>query len=150
MKTLNKSFVKKFIKFGGVGVLNTIIDYAVFNFCLSAFGMSPFYANFFSTSAALSFSYFANKSYVFKHGKGYDHRSALSFVLVTTFGLWIIQGLGLAMIVHLVQSNHAAFYASHEYLVINVSKLIASVASIVWNFIMYDTVVFKKRHNDAV
>lgn len=143
MKKPSKQLVKKIAGFGGVGVLNTIVDYAIFNVLLMSFGVHPFWANIASTSAALTCSYFLNKRYVFKHGKGFDAKSAFLFIDFTLFGLWVIQGLGLSLIIHWVQTNYPALYADHTFLIANGAKLLASVGSIVWNFVTYNTIVFK-------
>lgn len=146
---LNKHRIKKLVGFGGVGVINTLIDYAIFNLLLLGFGVRPFVANLISTSVALSFSYFANKRFVFKHAGAFDIKSAALFIGFTLFGLWVIQGLGLSLIIHWVQTNYPAMYAEHQFLVANGAKLIASLASIVWNFTTYNTIVFKKKTNSV-
>ena len=140
-----KRRVKKMAGFGGVGVINTLIDYAIFNLLLIGFGVRPFVANLISTSFALTFSYFANKRFVFKHGGVFDVKSAALFIGFTLFGLWVIQGAGLSLIIHWVQTNYPATYAAHEFLIANGAKLIASIASIAWNFTAYNTVVFKAK-----
>lgn len=147
MSFINKRRVTKAAKFGGVGVLNTIIDYAAFNVLLLGLGIKPFWANLVSTTAALSFSYFMNKRFVFKHAGVFDVRSALLFLGFTAFGLWIIQGAGLALIIHWTQTNYPALYANHEFIIANGAKLIASIGSIIWNFTTYNSIVFK---NNAV
>lgn len=140
----NRTSISKVVGFGLVGILNTVIDYAVFNLIIFGPGVRPFVANFFSTSAALTFSYFMNKRYVFKHAGKFDAKSAALFFGFTAFGLWIIQGVGLALIVHWTQTNLPDLYAEHEFLVVNGAKLVASVASIAWNFTTYNSIVFKK------
>jgi len=137
--------IKKVVSFGGVGVVNTIIDYAIFNLLLIGFGVRPFVANLVSTSFALTFSYFANKRFVFKHQGVFDVKSAVLFIGFTLFGLWIIQGAGLALIIHWVQTNYPALYSEHEFLIANGAKLVASIASIIWNFTSYNMVVFKNK-----
>lgn len=135
---------KKFVKFGSVGILNTVVDYGIFNFLIAGFDFRPFYANFISTTVALVFSYFMNKRYVFKHAGKFDVKSAALFFGFTAFGLWIIQGVGLSLIVHWTQTNLPELYAEHEFLVVNGAKLVASVGSIAWNFTTYNSIVFKK------
>lgn len=141
----NKSSVHKIARFGFVGLLNTVIDYAVFNIIVFGFGVRPFVANFFSTSIALTFSYFMNKRYVFKHAGKFDVKSATLFFGFTAFGLWIIQGVGLSLIVHWTQTNLPELYAEHEFLVVNGAKLLASICSIAWNFTTYNSIVFKNK-----
>lgn len=142
------SFIRKSIGFGGVGVLNTIIDYAIFNLLLIGFGFKPFFANLISTFIALSFSYFMNKRFVFRHEGKFDIKSAMLFFSFTAFGLWIIQGLGLSLIIHFTQSHMPTLYANHEFLVVNGAKLIASTGSIIWNFTTYNKIVFKQSENN--
>jgi putative flippase GtrA len=84
-----------------------------------------------------------NKRFVFKHKGKFDVKSAALFLSVTLFGLWIIQGLGMVLLIDVVKAINPTLYTNHPYLVANVAKLAASVISIVWNFVMYNSVVFK-------
>ncbi len=143
VKIPSKSFVKKVAGFGGVGILNTFVDYAIFNLLIAGFGTKPFVANLVSTTIALSFSYVLNKRFVFKHAGRFDIKSASLFLGFTAFGLWVIQGLGLSLIIHWTKTNYPDLYASHEFLVVNGAKLIASAGSIIWNFTTYNSIVFK-------
>ena len=131
--------------FGSVGVLNTIVDYAIFNLLFLGIGLRPFAANIASTSVALTMSYFLNKRFVFKHGKGFDKKSAALFVGFTLFGLWVIQGAGLSLIIHWVETNYPAVYADHTFLIANGAKMLASIGSIIWNFTTYNYIVFRKK-----
>jgi putative flippase GtrA len=96
-----------------------------------------------STLCALTFSYFMNKRFVFKHHGKFDVKSAVLFLSVTLFGLWIIQGLGMVLLIDVTKTINPSLYANHPYLVTNVAKLAASFVSIVWNFVLYNSVVFK-------
>ena len=131
--------------FGGVGILNTFVDYAIFNIMFLGFDIKPFTANIVSTTVALSLSYFLNNRYVFKHGRGFDTKSAVLFVAFTLFGLWVIQGAGLAIIIHWMETTHPSLYANHTFLIANGAKLFASAGSIIWNFTTYNSIVFKTR-----
>lgn len=143
MFLLNKFINKKTLSFGAVGVFNTLVDYGIFNVLVLIVGARPFVANFISTSIALSISYFLNKRFVFKHAGTFDIKSATLFLGFTAFGLWIIQGIGLSLMIHIVQNNAPDLYLNHEFIVVNAAKLISSIGSILWNYLTYNHFVFK-------
>jgi len=133
-------FKKKLASFVLVGFLNTFIDFAFYNFIFSAFKTSPAIANIFSTTIAMTISYFLNKKFVFSHPGKMDIRSAASFVAFTLFGLWVIQGLIITLVVHIIKAHY------HNGIVANnIAKLIATIVTMVWNFFLYDLVVFKNK-----
>lgn len=128
------------LRFGIVGGLNTIIDFGLL-FAFSSFlGVPCSLANIMSTSVAFVFSFFANKRYTFQSSsKENIVREMLLFTLVTLFGLWVIQGL----IIHFLSPTLASFGLSDNLALLG-SKLIATIASLIWNYLLYSRVVFKK------
>ena len=61
------------------------------------------------------------------------------FILVTLFGLWVIQNI--------VISTAMPFFENlfkNKRISLLLSKLIATIFSLIWNFILYKKVVFKK------
>ncbi len=138
-------------KFGIVGVLNTFIDFVIYNVLSSAVGLTLVQSNIISTSIAMVFSFLANKHVVFKSDKGSSVKQAVLFFAVTAFGLYILQTgtiklltdvwllpvtLGLALSHLLGITGHDQFLAK------NAAKAIATVVSLTWNYIMYKKVVF--------
>ena len=128
------------LRFGIVGGLNTVIDFGLLFAFSSILGIPRGLANIMSTSVAFMFSFFANKRYTFQSSnKENIVREILLFTLVTLFGLWVIQGL----IIHFLSPALTSFGLSDNLALLS-SKLIATIASLIWNYLLYSRVVFKK------
>lgn len=66
-------------------------------------------------------------------------REMVLFILVTLFGLWVIQNI--------IISTAMPFFENlfkNKRISLLLSKLIATIFSLIWNFILYKKVVFKK------
>jgi putative flippase GtrA len=129
------------LRFGLVGVANTSIDMGLF-FTLAALGLPTITANILSTSAAFCFSFFANKKFTFKT-TGNAKREVFLFIIVTLFGLWVIQSIIIKLAIPLLDSTPLP-----HTLALIIAKVLAVSASLVWNYIFYAHVVFKKRRDD--
>ena len=114
----------KLLRFALVGGINTAIDIGLL-FGLTTLGLPKLAANTVSTGLAFIFSFFANKSYTFR-AQGNVRRQLILFVVVTLAGSPI-----LASVIHA------------ESLVLLLAKIIATGASLVWNYCLYDRVVFR-------
>jgi putative flippase GtrA len=135
MKALLKKHESKF-RFAFIGGINTAIDFGIL-FLLTALGLDKLVANFFSTSVAFVFSFFANRTFTFK-STGSAKKQFLPFLIVTLIGLWILQPLVILAITQLLHSLDQA-------LALFIAKLIATVVSLIWNYILYSRFVFKKK-----
>lgn len=137
METLLKKHAEK-IRFMAIGGINTAIDFGIL-FLLTFLGIDKFIANFFSTSVALIFSFFANKSFTFKHKEGNAKKQFALFLVITLFGLWVIQPI-------IIWASTTTLEATltNETLNLLVAKLLATVASLIWNYVLYSRIVFKK------
>jgi putative flippase GtrA len=129
----NKEEKARFIVVGGA---NTVIDFGLL-FLLKTLGLPTITANIISTTSAFCFSFFANKKYTFKTTDTNVKREVILFVLVTLFGLWVLQTIVIKIVlaaigVHL-QGDLALLAA----------KLCATVVSLVWNYVLYSRVVFR-------
>ncbi len=143
-------------KFAGVGVLNTLIDFAILNVLSSSYvGLSLIVANIISTSVAMVFSFFANKRVVFKQEHGNPLMQAVLFFAVTGFGLWVLQsGIIYVLTVAWVSPLKLAYSIvkaiglggifSEAFVIKNGAKVFATLVSLTWNYIAYKKVVFKK------
>lgn len=121
-----------------VGIVNTAIDFSVL-FILKFLGLPVGLANIISTSAAFSFSFFANRRYTFKSSGANIVREMLLFVIVTLFGLWVLQTV-------VIQLSLPAFsvLTGHTDTGLLLAKLLATCVSLVWNYIFYAKLVFRK------
>jgi putative flippase GtrA len=137
MEQLLKKHAEK-IRFIIVGGVNTALDFGIL-FFLTFLGLDKIVANYFSTGVALIFSFFANKSFTFKHKEGNAKKQFILFLVITLFGLWVIQP-----IIIWGSTTLLASYVPNEAINLFVAKLIATVASLIWNYILYSRIVFKK------
>jgi len=126
------------LRFSAVGIVNTVIDFGLL-FTLKALGLPVISANIISSTIAFIFSFFANKKYTFKSHGGNLVREIALFTIVTLFGLWVIQSVVIYVtypwISELTNSTSSGLL---------ISKLIATIASLLWNYTLYSLVVFKK------
>jgi putative flippase GtrA len=147
-----KRRVKHVGKFGAVGVLNTLLDFVIYNVLSSRAGLSLVQSNIISTTIAMAVSFVANKKLVFKKHDGHVGKQAGLFLAVTAFGLYVLQTGTIHLLTEVwlypmnVFMNIAHFLGiqNHDaFLIKNGAKAIATVISLSWNYIMYKKVVFK-------
>jgi putative flippase GtrA len=130
------------LRFGIIGGINTALDFGLLFVFSSLFGIPRGFANMLSTSISFIFSFFANKRYTFKSSsKENVVREMVLFTVVTLFGLWVIQGL----IIHFLTPVIINLGTTEE-LALLASKLVATVASLIWNYLLYSRVVFKHKN----
>lgn len=135
MAIKNKDEKARFIVVGGA---NTAIDFGLL-FLLKALGLPVIPANILSTSIAFIFSFFANKKYTFRaHGTDLKREITL-FIVVTLFGLWVLQTLVIQAVSALLAGVHLSDDA-----VLLIAKVCATFVSLTWNYVLYSRVVFKK------
>jgi putative flippase GtrA len=114
-------------------------------------GLSLIAANLLSTTLAMIFSYFANRHVVFRSTHGSVWRQAALFWAITACSLYVLQtGIiwvfshpfnGFALqVARLVHSVLPGF--STAFIVANGIKVIATLASLVWNYTLYKKFVF--------
>lgn len=136
METLKKHAEK--IRFGIVGVANTAVDFVLL-FLLVGLGLDKIPANFISTSTAFLFSFFVNKKFTFKVSGGNAKKQFALFIVVTILGLWVLQPLIITGVTWALGAT--AIDAAISLLI---AKLVATVGSMIWNYLFYSRVVFKK------
>lgn len=124
--------------FAIVGTINTAIDFGLL-FLLTFLGLPKIAANTVSTGSAFVFSFFANKKYTFKSTNKNIKYEIISFIIITLFGLWVLQNGIIWLITPLIKN-----IVSQEQLALFAAKLLATAISLVWNYCLYDKVVFKK------
>lgn len=62
------------------------------------------------------------------------------FTAVTLFGLWVIQGIIIHFLTPAVQP-----FTKNQQLALLIAKLIATIFSLVWNYVLYSRLVFYKK-----
>lgn len=133
MEAIARKHAKK-LRFAIVGGTNTVIDFGIL-FVLTASGLDKIFANYISTSIALTFSFFANKKYTFK-SEASTKRQIIPFLVVTLIGLWVIQPLIIWLYTSALGDSSLALF---------VAKLLATVASLIWNYLLYSRYVFTEK-----
>lgn len=142
MEKLRKNHAQK-IRYIFVGGFNTALDFVLL-FSFVALGIDKIVANYFSTGIAMVFSFFANKSYTFKDTSDQKRRQFALFIVVTVVGMWVIQPLVIWTVTSLFHS-----YIVNQSILLFVAKVIATCASLVWNYLLYSRLVFEKGHKEA-
>ena len=145
--------IKQVGRFGLVGIINTLIDFSIYNFCLKFLELGAVPSNTISTTIAMIFSFVANRQVVFERGEGSVKRQAVLFFVVTAFGLYVLQN----GVIHILTDVWRAplvwtvgelrvvgiHVFSDDFYINNLAKVVGTLVSLTWNYIMYKKVVFK-------
>lgn len=126
------------IRFLVVGGLNTLVDFALL-IILTTVGVDKIVANYISTSSAFLFSFALNKNYTFKSKKTNTKKEFILFAAVTLSGLWILQ----PAIFYLMDFALSTIIADKQVLLV-VEKIIATTLTLIWNYVFYSRVVFRR------
>lgn len=143
MQEIAKKHADK-LRFTIVGSINTVIDFSILFTLATLFNVPKELANFISTFVAFLFSFFANKKYTFKSTSKNLKKQFLLFTVVTLFGLWVIQTIIITAITPVFTN-----LGVNKPAALLISKLIATIASLIWNYTLYSRVVFKKPKNSS-
>lgn len=125
-------------RFVAVGSINTLIDFGIL-LSLTHAGVHPIAANYLSTACAFVFSFYANRQVTFRAAGGALPRQAILFCTFTLFGLWVLQPLVLLVVIPL--AAHIGFGSA---LAVFTGKLAAGFVTVVWNYLAYSRIVFKR------
>lgn len=127
------------LRFGLVGIANTVVDFCVLFIVFNLFGVDKIIANYISTSFAMTFSFFANKHFTFK-SEGVGKKKGVLFFVITGFTAWIVQPL----IIWASGIMLGRFNLNPNFTLL-ISKSLAIGVSLIINYILYSKVVFKKK-----
>ena len=135
-----------------VGLLNTALDFAIFNILSGKkVGWGKLISNTVSTSVAMICSFLLNRTFVFS-GHGNPLAQALLFIVITAFGLYVLQNGTIYLLTHvwdwpsrfvarLIDSLHIPF--RQDLVLKNSAKIIGTGISLIWNYLLYSKVVFR-------
>ncbi len=135
-------------KFSAVGAFNTFLDWGVLNMLIALSGIAGGVS--FAIFKAISFlvsnggSYFWNKYWTFKSDNQANTKEVLKFFVVSVGGLVIN-----VFIASLVVSYIKPLFGFSQERWANVGALVATLASLVWNFIGYKFIVFVSRNKNS-
>lgn len=138
MKATIKKHAEK-IRYVIVGGFNTFLDFLIL-FVLVGFGLDKIPANYISTTVTMIISFFLNKSFTFESKDGNARKQFALFIIITASGLWIIQPIIITFVTWALASLNLPAPVS-----LFIAKSIATVATLIWNYIWYSRAVFKKK-----
>ena len=142
-------------KFGLVGILNTAVDFIIFNMLTNKrIGWKKIPANLVSTSVAMLVSFSLNRGFVFNATGGNIYIQSLEFFVVTAFGLYVLQNLVIYLLLDkwewpvelawkVAQLIKLDTHLSHDFVRKNAAKGAATLVSLTWNYLMFSWIVFK-------
>lgn len=136
---IKKMLGSKKVRFVLVGLANTGVDFGVLFALVYGLSAPTVLANVVSTSTALVVSYTLNKKAVFRSTSSHKVRQFVMFLAVTLAGLWVLQNI----VIHFMTSVPGVGESGAGLLL---AKLLATVCSMVWNYIWYSRVIFKEQH----
>lgn len=142
MKNLINLAQRQEFRFAIIGGLNTLLDIAIL-IILTGWGVDKILANITSTSITFINSFGLNRKFTFKSdakSKTAIAREMALFTIITLFGLWVIQGFIITAITPAITS-----LGFSDKLSVIIAKIPATIASLIWNFVMYKKVVFIKK-----
>ncbi|MBF0255408.1 MAG: GtrA family protein [Gammaproteobacteria bacterium] len=120
------------LRFGLVGVVNTLVDLALFLLFYLGFGLAPLLANALAFAVAVSNSYLLNQRWTFRSGSTpLSLRGYATFVLLNSGGL-LLGSLALLLLV--------------RYMPVELAKLCATGLTLAWNFSLSRRFVFRPGH----
>jgi putative flippase GtrA len=137
--------------FSLVGVINTAIDFIIYNLLTKKIARIP--ANICSTSIAMTFSFTAN-FFVFQPSTLNAPDQATKFIIVTATSLYLIQILVIYFTTSIWTRPSKTAYTlikkfsvtkkwNESFISKNTVKLIATGCSLVWNFLWYRFYVYQ-------
>lgn len=133
------SIFRQIGKFAVVGILNTVLDFAILNVLISISGIAegPLATTFKGLAfiVAVVNSYYWNKYWTFNF-KGKVEKEFLQFLVVSLIGFGLNIG-AFSLVVNVVGSGGTVWA--------NIGALAGTLAGLVWNFLGYKFIVFKTK-----
>src|SRR3989338_7805463 len=144
MTNNNFQIAGQFVRFAIIGAINTGVDFLVLNLLIWVTGIKEgnglIPLNIISFTVAVVNSYVLNKRWAFKDQTSGDTAKKFSnFLLISVIGAFINTA-----IVRIGSTNIDPMFGLSQVLWVNAVKVVATGVSLVWNFIGYKLVVFKK------
>ena len=156
--------VGQVIRFGLVGVVNTVVDYVTF-IALTVIFQIPlsrvWMAKYPSSAVGMAVSFVLNRRFVFRATEHRARGQAVRFVTATLIGIFVIQNLLTQLFASKVQYfGIEAFRAidaaglprvgiTRDFTIKTVAFALAALISIVWNFLAYKYWVFRREESTA-
>lgn len=159
---------KTISRFAILGVVNTILDFLIFNI-LRVVTHTPssqinkvVVINIISATCVATFSFFVSRSYVFKQKDTKTHM-IIPFIATNLFGIFVLQSLVIKLLLGPLETpaefiqNLASIWHiplvsnfSINFFDTNLAKVFATVVTLVWNYLIYNFVIFKFEPHETV
>lgn len=131
------------LRFGTVGVINTLIDFSLYSVLTYVAGLPLILANLVSTSAGFMASFFLNRRFTFDSHNERKLHEFIRFLATTLVGLWLLQPATILYGRALLELIHF----SGIWLVV-LPKGAAILVGLVWNYVWYSRYVFVSKRPD--
>jgi len=144
-------FIESFVKYGMVGLLNTGVDFGIFNLLMVLTGNTlPGLA--LSSFKGMSFvvavinSYFWNKYWSFRAASSTEEKGKefFKFLLVNIVGALLNVGITSAITLTIAPQFGFGQIAWN-----NIAAVVATAIALIWNFIGFRFIVFKKKPSNV-
>ena len=123
----NRTEFRRFLKFGIVGIIGSVVDFSILNLCIQAFDMAKWLANTFSFTAAVISNFTWNRLWTFPESRAKPLLPQLGQFFVVNLGGYVIN-----QIIFLSLDRYVfAPWGTWGY---NISKAIAIGVVLFWNF----------------
>lgn len=134
------------IRFLAVGGFNTIVDITILVCLTKFFGIDKYVSNIFSSSVAMSVSFYLNRKITFKDNSAINKTKILVFIGINIVGAWMIQPAVL-FVTGLIHFSKIMPFIGHD-LDLVICKCIAIGIALIWNYFMYRRFVFNGKEKD--
>lgn len=138
------------------GCCNTALDFLILNVLTLALGLPVLLANSISVMFGISISYALNHFFVFRYPYKISVKKFLSFFALTGFSSLILQNV----VIYLFEMFFDTQFGNsllllpdaegRHVLALNIAKLCAVGVGLVWNFLAYRYIVFRKPASEEV
>ena len=139
----------KKVRFVCAGTINAVVDLSILNVLVFEFQLPVWLGNTVAVCVAITMSYFLNHGIVFRHKHNPNIKQYLKFFLVTGVGVTVSQ----TIIIYLTRSTFYSLLHNHvptlssgidSKLSLNMAKITGALVGMVWNYLFYTYVVFKR------
>lgn len=150
-----KHFNHEKVRFAMAGTCNTCLDFLLFNFLVFTVALPVLVANTLSVAICVVISYFLNQRYVFRGVSRASWKNLTLFALITGFSSIVLQGLVIwlfGVFTHSIFGHSLLVMQNvndHRSIQVNMAKAAAVGTGMVWNFLFYKYVVFKRHSTPA-
>lgn len=141
---VKKPIVKQFIKFGVIGFMGAIIDFGILNLLAVLFHFNVYFSAAISFALAATNNFYWNKKWTFRGqaiGKKI-HIQYMQYLLIAIVGFFLNL---LILRMFLPYFGNLFNLDINNALVLNLSKIIATLVVMMWNFIGSKKLVFSEK-----